>query len=711
MKSGKSHDTKIKYDIGIYGLWYGHNYGSIITYYALNRVLNNMGYSTVMIRNPLGKKNVDIESLRRSHSLRFATEHYEFTPYYSLDEMKQLNELCDTFIVGSDVMWTYGLSRAYKQSYFLDFVDSEKKIISYTPSFGNYPYSGPRSEMDLIRYNLCRFDAISVRDSFSKNIIREETGIEADVLADPVFLCPVEIFNDLASNVHIEHSDNYILAYILDPNEEWGKQLEKIAANGDEIHVVFNENGDKDTCIKLLNISNNRIIIHRDPTVEEWLKLIKDSSYVITDAYYGTCFSLIYSKKFSLYVKPELLIRFDILLQTFGVVDAVVSDITMIHDHYEAENKKDYNITEVKKITDSEAQKGKKWLLNALLLRSADVKYTKLKKQVELFSNMLDAVNNEIHQLKQTININNFKTDLMIWNGIRRKNETEFDAKKRFFMSLEQKDEILSSIQDATVLILKELSRICDEHNIDYWLDFGTLLGAVRHAGFIPWDDDIDIGIMRKDLDKLIQVVNSSDSFIQIDQYYVINERTNCNVVRAVYKDGYVKVFVDIFIYDFITTKSPDESWKNYKKCRDQFNINTLKYAAKPLNDPSKNYWENRWVTKPDHIKAIKDVSKELFKRLNITMSEAEWIIWGIDNVGYPTNRKSIRKTTDFFPLTSITYCNHVYKAPNNIMKQLSSRYDDIYTLPNDINNHLAHVAKSKDMAEKCREIVKKYNF
>jgi len=79
-------------------------------------------------------------------------------------------------------------------------------------------------------------------------------------------------------------------------------------------------------------------------------------------------------------------------------------------------------------------------------------------------------------------------------------------------------DSDLKKLHLVELIILDEFIRICNKFNLNYFLIGGTLLGAVRHNGFIPWDDDIDIGMPRKDFQKFLEICQSE---LYKDFYYL----------------------------------------------------------------------------------------------------------------------------------------------------------------------------------------------
>lgn len=136
----------------------------------------------------------------------------------------------------------------------------------------------------------------------------------------------------------------------------------------------------------------------------------------------------------------------------------------------------------------------------------------------------------------------------------------------------------LRKIQFANIALLKELDYVCKENNLEYWLDGGTLLGAVRHKGFIPWDDDIDTAMPREDYEKIIDAFNKTSRNPDIFAGFVRDK--NQNYIIKVQHKKCPHLFVDIFPWDNygkrLDTVEQLELSKNIKKMRKELQVNTL---------------------------------------------------------------------------------------------------------------------------------------
>ena len=137
----------------------------------------------------------------------------------------------------------------------------------------------------------------------------------------------------------------------------------------------------------------------------------------------------------------------------------------------------------------------------------------------------------------------------------------------------------LEDLKKTQIEILDYVSSFCIGNNIKYWIDCGTLLGAIRHKGYIPWDDDIDIGMLREDYNKFIAIFNTNDSGGRYHVRCIENDASfnmafakvldNKTVLYEPDETGFkLAVNIDVFVYD----NAPDDD----KKVKKQFDKRDL---------------------------------------------------------------------------------------------------------------------------------------
>ena len=142
-----------------------------------------------------------------------------------------------------------------------------------------------------------------------------------------------------------------------------------------------------------------------------------------------------------------------------------------------------------------------------------------------------------------------YKTEQLFWWSMNKPGETMSETQKRFYINMPKAEGALRAQQEHDRDVLFELKKVLDSSNISFWPMGGTLLGALRHKGFIPWDDDIDISMLYEDKERLFQAVAKSD-VLRVDEVYWTGANTiyRCPLVR--FKDAHNKGQIEVFMWD-----------------------------------------------------------------------------------------------------------------------------------------------------------------
>lgn len=313
------------YDVGVVGLWYGINYGSALTYYALYELLRDLGYDAVMLPKPNGMWDERFEDPSTQWN-RFAWEHYNvFAPYPSRSEYAAANESCDAFVLGSDVVWSYAIcGKPAGQFFFLDWALRERRKVAYAssigPGFGTDPaYTIPAAD------SLRTFDALSTRERNDTETVSELSGRDdVEHVLDPVFLCGRKHFDRLAD----EGRDDLVkpggvFAYIL-KSEEPERKREIIEMLAEGLGTHYDICGDPNVPAASKRRFGDDIIA--EMPITDWVRALRGSRLYVGESYHAMCMCLLFHIPFVM-VYPVTIPGFERvhdLLDLLGLSDRCV---------------------------------------------------------------------------------------------------------------------------------------------------------------------------------------------------------------------------------------------------------------------------------------------------------------------------------------------------------------------------------------------------
>ncbi len=287
------------YDIALIGFWFGCNYGAILTTYALYRFLTDRGLKVLLLNQaPLAGDPMYLDPRNISH--RFM-ERYGVKcslPLQSDAELEALNDVADTFVVGSDQVWRWEYTRYQGFFYFLDFVRGERRKIAVASSFGIDWEERPADNLAKAGLYLQAFDAVSVREDSGLKVLREHYGVEGEWLADPVFLHGDAFYRELADAAANPSAAPYLFAYVLDETAEIRELINSVARQrGLRVFTVEDAH-------RLVTKPGDGAARREIPAPEQWLQYIRDCDFFVTDSFHGVCFAHIFHKDF-LCVAPQ----------------------------------------------------------------------------------------------------------------------------------------------------------------------------------------------------------------------------------------------------------------------------------------------------------------------------------------------------------------------------------------------------------------------
>lgn len=259
---------------------------------------------------------------------------------------------------------------------------------------------------------------------------------------------------------------------------------------------------------------------------------------------------------------------------------------------------------------------------------------------------------------------------------------------------------ILNKLHNICYEILDFVVNVCDKYNLNYWLDGGTLLGAVRHNALIPWDDEIDIGMCRKDFNKFLEIIegeieeNDLTGIIHVRSDMLATETWVMSYIQLPIwpEPGMYLTHIDIFPYDFIS-EIKDDTIELYEKEKYDFHIKLKNGVPR------------------------ESVERDYFERLNLSHDYQKYLIPGVEagRGEKDVSNFAILDSNEIFPLSNVKFGGKFYSCPKNNDYYLKGYWEDYMELPKFIDNHgklseMKKIPNSKEYYQKYIDLLHNIN-
>ena len=249
-------------------------------------------------------------------------------------------------------------------------------------------------------------------------------------------------------------------------------------------------------------------------------------------------------------------------------------------------------------------------------------------------------------------------------------------------------------VQEIELKMLEKFDELCSKYAISYTLASGTMLGGIRHKGFIPWDDDVDIYVLRRDFDRIREIfpkeLEKTDLFYQSHmtdrEYFYLFDKIRMN--NTVFKESFLSnwnihqgVFIDIFPVDSIPNNKL-KSTAQYFHCR----LIRLILMSKYINIDARKGWKKFFARLIRiifvRLKLQKLYSKEekIAKKYSYS-NNCYYRVRDFNSVG-SEGMKDTYKLSDLTELIRITFEGHKFSVSKGYDEMLRHEYGDYMQLP-----------------------------